>query len=133
VKDSHRHRQWLNSKHFEARVRVQESVRRRRALAAAVQVLAAAVEHTLQAAQQVLVGAGTTGGGPGEVVQGNLPVPLPSVQAVQPRRQSCWHRWASFEHRLPQVESAGTQPGIGPLLTVTAKSLGVCKLLLQVG
>jgi hypothetical protein len=73
VKDSHRHRQWLNSKHFEARVRVQESVRRRRALAAADQVLAAAAEHTMQAAQQVLVGAGTTGGGPGEVVQGNLP------------------------------------------------------------
>jgi hypothetical protein len=97
------------------------------ALAAADQVLTAGVERTTQAAQQVLVGAESTGGGPGdsEVVQGDLPVPvsLPSVQAVQPGRQSGWHRWASFEHRPSQVETVGTQPGIGPLLTVNAKIL----------
>jgi hypothetical protein len=101
-----------------------------RALAAVEQVLTAGVEHSTQAAQhwQVRVGAETTGGGPGdsEVVQGDLPVPvsLPSVQTVQPGRQSGWHRlgWASFEHRTPQVETVGTQPGIGPLLTVTSFS-----------
>jgi hypothetical protein len=89
-----------------------------RALAAADQVLAAAVEQTTQAAQQVLDGAETSGGGAGEAVRGDLT--LPSVQAVQPGRHSGWHRWASIEHRLPQVETAGTrgtQPGVGPLLT----------------
>jgi hypothetical protein len=68
VKDSHRHRQY-----FEARVRVLESVQVRcQALAVADKVLTAGVERTTQAAQQVLVGARTTGGGPGdsEVVQG---------------------------------------------------------------
>jgi hypothetical protein len=52
--------------------------------------------------------------GPGEVVREDLPVPVsfPSVQAVQPGRQSGWHRWASCEHRPPLVETVGTQPGI---------------------